>query len=547
MLVMKSRFFATAQPCVAQESALFVWDATNTILASAEQQNYGMAQRAKHEETNRVVWSAAKASLSASTGSSFGGANQLPISKIIDAQAAEKPITVLNPVPAEKKTKINTTYKSESWSKQLSEHNLVGKYPKLVEGIMHGFHLGIPTILQTYTPNNHPSISLYRDAYVENISKAFQSDRYFGPYSRSEVEALIGPFQSSPLSLVPKSGKPGKFRAVHDFSYPHSSSTSTPSINSSINADDYPCTWGTFEAVCLVISRLPPESQGSVRDVAAAYRTIPAHKTQWLGLVVRLEGEDRYAINTHNNFGLTSAGGVYGHLADAGADVLRANGIGPLSKWVDDHIFFRVRRAYLESYNANRARWKHEIEENGGWVHDGSRIWYRGKVMPNGRHEEFDEDCSAYLQDLSEATARTPVDREYSYNDDDIDSISACLGITWEPSKSVPFGFTIPYLGFIWDLRNCTVAVPDQKKLRYTVAIEEWERKVAHALLEVQQLHGKLLHVSLVVPEGRAFLTNIEAMLGIFHNRPFLPRKPSQHIADDLKWWLLLLRQPIIS
>ncbi len=447
---------------------------------------------------------------------------------------------------ADRKTKGFTTYKARAWYKELSKHGLEGKYPLLVEGINHGFHLGIPTIAQTYTPHNHVSVNLHLNAYIENVDKEFQAGRYFGPYSRNEVENLIGPFQSSPLSLCPKPDKPNKFRAVHDFSYPHNSTTQ-PSINSNIDASDYPCTWGTFEAICLVVSRLPPGSQASVRDVAAAYRTIPAHKTQWPGLVVRLKGEDSYAINTHNNFGLTSAGGVYGHLADAGADIFRANGIGPLSKWVDDHIFFRVRCANLDSYNADRAKWKQEIEDQGGKVHVGSRLWFQGKVMPNGKHEEFDEDCSALQRDFSKATERASISHGYSYCDDDIDLISDLLGIEWEPAKTVPFRFSVPYLGFMWDLSRCTVTVPDRKKCKYMAAIDEWEKKPTHALVEVQRLHGKLLHVSLVVPMGRAYLTSLEAMLGIFHDHPFVPRTPPRHTTDDLKWWKFLLRQPIVS
>ena len=59
-------------------------------------------------------------------------------------------------------------------------------------------------------------------------------------------------------------------------------------------------------------------------------------------MVVKLLGDDQFAINVCNNFGLTSAGGIYGHLGDATLDIFRAQGIGPASKWVDDHIFFRV-------------------------------------------------------------------------------------------------------------------------------------------------------------------------------------------------------------
>ena len=64
--------------------------------------------------------------------------------------------------------------------------------------------------------------------------------------------------------------------------------------------------------------------------------------SQWPGLVICLQAEDQFAINVCNNFGLASAGGIYGMVADAGADIFRSCGIGPVSKWVDNHIFFRI-------------------------------------------------------------------------------------------------------------------------------------------------------------------------------------------------------------
>ena len=35
-------------------------------------------------------------------------------------------------------------------------------------------------------------------------------------------------------------------------------------INSHINSDLFPCTWGTFSTVALLVARLPPGSQASV-------------------------------------------------------------------------------------------------------------------------------------------------------------------------------------------------------------------------------------------------------------------------------------------
>jgi hypothetical protein len=198
--------------------------------------------------------------------------------------------------------------------------------------------------------------------------------------------------------------------------------------------------------------------------VAEAYRTIPIKPSQWPGLVVRLRGSNQFAINTNNNFGLTSAGGVYGNLADAGTNIFRANGMGPVSKWVDDHVFFRIRQIYLQEYNHKRSAWCREIAENGGRVHDGSRIWYSGNIMPDGKPEEFDEDCSSTLRILPGNSSQSVPDEGYSYGDVDIDLLSSRLGIKWEDSKTIPWGFQAPYLGFIWDIENCTVSVPEKKK-----------------------------------------------------------------------------------
>jgi len=167
--------------------------------------------------------------------------------------------------------------------------------------------------------------------------------------------------------------------------------------------------------------------------------------------------------------------------------------------------------------------------------------------MPNGRPEEFDKNMATPLRDLSHTSACSPNDALYTYTDNDIDDLSERLGIPWEVSKSIPFGSVVPYLSFIWDLDTRTVAVPAEKKLKYLSAIEEWEKKPTHALAEVQGLYGKLLHVSLVSPARRAYLTSLEAMLSGFNNSPFMPHTPPHSTPDDLKWWAKLLHSLSLS
>ena len=444
----------------------------------------------------------------------------------------------------QKRLKASSPYHYQAWEAELTRLALLPRYPAIVRGLKHGFDLGIPPIYNTFTPPNHSSILHLHDVYTSTVHSEFAAGRYIGPFSRTQLEAELGPFQTSPLSFVPKAAKPGKYRAVHNFSFPHKPSPDAVSINSHIESEDFPCTWGTFTTVALLIARLPPGSQASVRDVAEAYRTIPANPSQWPGLVIRLQGEDQFAVNVCNNFGLSSAGGVYGMLADAGTDIFRGNGIGPLSKWVDDHIFFRIPRQHLAAYNISRAQWSREIHTHGGRQQEGGRIWFRGKNLPDDHPEEFDEDCSMPFQNLAGPLPRNSEDEPFTYTDADIDAISESLGIRWEPSKATPFGSEVPYLGFCWDLHARTVRLLDKKRVKYLAAISLWEETRTHNLLETQQLYGKLLHASLVFLPGRAYLTNLETMLSLFHNSPFLPRTPPRDTSGDLQWWKHRLSQP---
>ena len=131
---------------------------------------------------------------------------------------------------------------------------------------------------------------------------------------------------------------------------------------------------------------------------------MPIQPEQWPGLVVRLRGDDQFAIDTRDCFGLASGGGVYGLVGDASAQIMRSQGRAPLSKWVDDHIFFRILQCHLEPYNLKCKQWAKDITDNGGEVHDRGCLWLRGATMPNDLPEEFDEDASCAIQELSQAS-----------------------------------------------------------------------------------------------------------------------------------------------
>ena len=71
-----------------------------------------------------------------------------------------------------------------------------------------------------------------------------------GPYSAADVEQILGgPFVSSPLSVVPKAG--GKLRLGQDCSHEDGNGVS---VNSMIDADMFPTTWGTAAQVAEKVS-----------------------------------------------------------------------------------------------------------------------------------------------------------------------------------------------------------------------------------------------------------------------------------------------------
>ena len=321
------RLFHLAQPLKASQPVPYAWPQIHTTPGSVVPRHSGTVPKPGAKRATKEGSSPLGALPYAATGTTDGVAPPTPTSSDTSAPDVGARIMELKGALELRRSQAITPYRVEAWEVLLRDCNLYVKYPNLISSLRKGFDAGIRPIYSTSTPPNSSTLLLHPEAYQEMVANEFNKGRYIGPCSQQEVESLIGPFQSSPLSWVPKAGKPDKFRAVHNFSYPHTPTPTTASINYSINADQFPCTWGTFDTICFTIFNLPPGSQAAIRDVAEAYRTIPVVSDQWPGLVVKLLGHDEFAINLCNDFGLTSAGGIYGELGDATLDIFRGQGI----------------------------------------------------------------------------------------------------------------------------------------------------------------------------------------------------------------------------
>ena len=240
-----------------------------------------------------------------------------------------------------RRAKALTPYNPDTWTTELHNAGIIDHFNTIPDGLKFGFKIDFPNITHVQTPMNAPSINMYSSKFRNTIQKEITKGRYIRPFPLPLIYDTLGPFQSSPLSLIPKPGRPSKFRLVQNFSFPSTpnSTNPSPSINSALNADNFPTTWGKFSTVYLLVVRLPPGSKAATRDIAEAYCTVPLHHSQWPAAVVHTSHSEG-CIDTCLAFSASPSAGVYSHIVDAAAEIFRHHGIGPLNKWVDDHIFF---------------------------------------------------------------------------------------------------------------------------------------------------------------------------------------------------------------
>lgn len=224
-----------------------------------------------------------------------------------------------------------------------------------------------------------------------------------------------------------------------------------------------------------------------------AYRTVPTKPNHKRYLVVSFEG---FFYLDHNiPFGLTSASGLQGEVADATIDILKHLLIDPAVKWVDDFTIFRFPSI------------------SGSFV-----------GVSDGRSYTYDYDLTSVKQSIGP------------------------LNIPWHKEKGQEFGDVFTYVGFEWDLPRKTVSVCDRKRLKNLAKLESFLAEFSHSQVpkkRVEQIVGSLSHLSFVYSRGRSRLPNLYDTLTNYKN-DFHPRYLSSSSLTDLRWWSTILSCPQI-
>src|ERR1700677_2716639 len=102
------------------------------------------------------------------------------------------------------------------------------------------------------------------------------------------------------------------------------------------------------------------------------------------------------------------------------------------------------------------------------------------------------------------------------------------------------FGFLLIYLGFLWNLPDKSISLPEPKRLRFKEKVDSFLASYSNNCAprkESMSLHGSLLHIAFVYPSGRAYLPDLSAFISSFGHNKFTPRYPPHSLLSDLRWW----------
>ena len=137
----------------------------------------------------------------------------------------------------------------------------------LVRGIEEGFRLGCLHSPSIHPPHNHKSALEHKEVVHEYIIKGQACDRIAGPFESPPLNN----FKVSLLGVVPKSEQ-GKFRIIHDLSFPENNS-----VNSNIPVEYSVVKYDSIDDVISLILKFGKGALMAKSDIKDAFRIMPVN------------------------------------------------------------------------------------------------------------------------------------------------------------------------------------------------------------------------------------------------------------------------------
>lgn len=203
----------------------------------------------------------------------------------------------------------------EMWRQRLADCPDTEFVQYITEGIQRGFRIGFN--------RSHPLLSASTNMPSSNptvISEYLEREVELG---RTFTCSTDSPAHISPLGVIPKRNKPGKWRLIVDLSSPKGGS-----VNEGIDPNWSTLSYATVDHLATLVVLQGPGAFLVKADVKEAYRMIPIHPDDHHLLGVRW-GKS-FFIDSVLPFGLRSAPKIFSAVADAAQWILAQSGISTI-------------------------------------------------------------------------------------------------------------------------------------------------------------------------------------------------------------------------
>ena len=199
----------------------------------------------------------------------------------------------------------------------------------IVAGIRCGFKIGFVGRPESdpVLPRNRVASPAVKLAISEHIAEEAAAGRLM-----PAVSSGIPVSHFSPISAIPKKGKPGRWRVITDLSFPQGESVND-GISQALSSLSYASLWDA----AAIMARLGRGALLSKLDLQNAYKMIPIHPSDLHLMGIHWEGVQW--VDAALPFGLRSAPKLFSAVADALLWVMFEHGVSDGIHYLDDFLF----------------------------------------------------------------------------------------------------------------------------------------------------------------------------------------------------------------
>ena len=235
---------------------------------------------------------------------------------------------------------VFTPLSLEDWSLELADHPDREFSKFILNGITNGFRIGF-----NRTQPLRPAMANLHCANPEIVTEYLGRETALCRMWKCPTGYIPRGVHISPLGLIPKKNKPGKWRMIMDLSTPQGMS-----INDGIDSELSSLSYSSVDQLAaLVVS----EGKGSwlvKADIKEAYRMVPVHpEDQHL---LGMQWDQIVYIDQMLPFGLRSAPKLFSAVADALQWILHKKGIAKSLHYLDDYVIVAGNRRRAEQQKA---------------------------------------------------------------------------------------------------------------------------------------------------------------------------------------------------